>query len=233
MKSSVLEVQNIYKSYGNKNNNIEVLKDISFFIHEKDFVSIMGPSGCGKSTLLYILGALDTPNRGKVFFRGKDIFLMKDKEQSLLRHERIGFVFQFYNLIPNMTVKENITLPLEMKGIKKNEYIEELESILEIIEMTDKQNEYPNNLSGGQQQRVAIARAVIGQPDIILADEPIGNLDSKMGDEIMQLFKKINEEKKIAIVQVTHSEHSASFGKRILYMKDGRIEKQVATDEIS
>lgn len=226
MKSRIIEAKDIYKVFGNKDNRTEVLKGISLNIEEEDFLSIMGPSGCGKSTLLYIIGALDTPTQGEVFFRGQNVFKMKDKEQSLLRHKNIGFVFQFYNLIPNMTVRENITLPLEMRGMKKKEYIKELETILDITEMTDKQNEYPNNLSGGQQQRVAIARAVIDHPDIILADEPIGNLDSKMGDEIMNLFRRINSEQKITIVQVTHSEHSASFGKKVIYMKDGKFEKE-------
>ena len=183
----------------------------------------MGPSGSGKSTLLYLIGGLDKPTSGKVLLNGKDINKLNDNQMSKFRRKDIGFVFQFYNLVQNLTVEENIMLPVIMNGEKESAYKERLNEILKIIGLEDKRKNLPRELSGGQQQRVSIARAIILNPSIIFADEPIGNLDSKSGKEVMELFKKINEEEHITILQVTHSEDAAKYGNKIIRLKDGKI----------
>lgn len=221
---AIINVSNLSKVFKEKPNELEVLKNISFNINKGEFVSIMGPSGSGKSTLLYLMGGLDKPTNGEVLINGININNLNEKEKSKFRLEKIGFIFQFYNLVLNLTVEENIFLPLAMKGKKLKHYQKELDDILEIVGLSDKRKVTPSKLSGGQQQRVAIARAIISNPDIILADEPIGNLDSVTGTEIMKLFKKINQDKNITILQVTHSKDSASYSNRIILMKDGQIE---------
>ncbi len=221
---SIIKVNEVSKSFGNKENYNLVLDNVSIDIEKGEFVSLMGESGSGKSTLLYLIGGLDKPTTGTVYINGKDINTLKEKEMAELRRKGIGFVFQFYNLVQNLTVEENIMLPVVMDGKKEKDYKERLENILRIIGLEDKRKALPNQLSGGQQQRVSIARAIILSPDIILADEPIGNLDSKSGKEVMELFKTINKEENITILQVTHSEESAKYGDRIIRLKDGKIE---------
>jgi putative ABC transport system ATP-binding protein len=183
----------------------------------------MGESGSGKSTLLYIIGGLDKPTSGNVVIDEKDINTLKEKEIAKFRRQDIGFVFQFYNLVQNLTVEENIMLPVVMDGKKEKDYKDRLDKILKIVGLEEKRKSLPNQLSGGQQQRVSIARAVIMNPKVILADEPIGNLDSKSGEEVMKLFKTLNEEENVTILQVTHSEESAKYGNRIIRLKDGKI----------
>lgn len=220
---NMLEVINLKKSFQiGKEENV-ILKNLNFSIKEGEFVSIMGPSGCGKSTLLYLLGGLDQPTSGNVKFEGKDLSKIKSKQMYQLRRRDLGFVFQFYNLVPNLTVEENILLPVLLDGHKAREYSGRLDDILEVIGMKERRKYTPRELSGGQQQRVAIARALLYNPKVILADEPIGNLDSKSGIEIMKLLKEINEKYNSTIVQVTHSEESAQYGTRIIRMKDGEI----------
>jgi putative ABC transport system ATP-binding protein len=219
-----IEVNNLYKSFDLAKEKVDILKGISFNVSKGEFLSIMGPSGCGKSTLLYLLGGLDKPSKGSVLINEKNIASMSQKEKSLMRRRDIGFVFQFYNLVPNLSVEDNILLPLLIDGKKARNYKSELEKILKIIGMTNRRTHNPNELSGGQQQRVAIARALLFNPEIILADEPIGNLDSKTGTEIMNLFRDINKEFNKIIIQVTHSEEAASYGTDILRIKDGEIE---------
>ena len=218
-----IKTVNLIKEFGEKDNKVRVLDDIDIEIKDGEFVSLMGPSGSGKSTLLYLVGGLDKLNKGKVLINGKDISKLSDNEMSKLRRRDIGFVFQFYNLVQNLTVEENIMLPVVMNGEKESNYKERLDYILKTIGLEDKRKSLPKELSGGQQQRVSIARAVILNPSIIFADEPIGNLDSKSGKEVMELFKKINEEEHITILQVTHSEESAKYGNRIIRLKDGKI----------
>ncbi|MFP4660646.1 MAG: ABC transporter ATP-binding protein [Halanaerobiales bacterium] len=219
----MIETNNLYKKYYMGEVEIEILKDINLNIKKGEFISIMGPSGSGKSTLLYLLGSLDKPSSGSVKINGKELSVMKDREESLLRRKEIGFVFQFYNLVPNLTVEENIMLPILLDGKRMKEYQNELDEILRVVGLTDRREHTPRELSGGQQQRVAIARALINEPDVILADEPIGNLDSQTGEEIMELLQKINLEKEKTIVQVTHSASSAEYGTKIIRLKDGRI----------
>lgn len=220
---SIIKVKNLNKNFGKGENEVKVLKDVSFEIEKGEFVSLMGASGSGKSTLLYLIGGLDQPTSGKVFINEKDIKKLKEKDMAHLRRKDIGFVFQFYNLVGNLTVEENIMLPVVMDGKKEKDYQERLDKILKIVGLSDKRKNLPNELSGGQQQRVSIARAIILKPDIILADEPIGNLDSKSGKEVMDLFKEINEKENITILQVTHSEEAAKYGNRIINLKDGKI----------
>ncbi|AAK80213.1 putative ABC transport system ATP-binding protein [Clostridium acetobutylicum] len=220
---NLIEVKSMYKSFNISNDKVDVLKNINLNIEEGAFVSVMGPSGCGKSTLLYILGGLDSATSGSVFILGREYSKMKEKEKSALRRQRLGFVFQFYNLIPNLNVEDNILLPLLLDGKNPNKYKKKLDELLEIIGMTTKRKFTPRELSGGQQQRVSIARALIFDPDIILADEPIGNLDSKSGMQIMKLFNDINKDLRKTIVQVTHSLESSHYGNKIVNLKDGKI----------
>ncbi len=221
---NAIEVTSLSKTFDLGRQKVEVLKDINIEIKKGDFVSIMGPSGSGKSTLLYLLGGLDKPTSGDILIQEKGIALMKDEEESIMRRRHIGFVFQFYNLIPNLNVEENILLPILLDGISNKARQRELDEILNIVGLADRRKHTPRELSGGQQQRVAIARALINDPDVILADEPIGNLDSKTGTEIMELFQKINREQKKTIVMVTHSEESALYGNRIIRVKDGQLD---------
>ena len=223
MSENIIKVKNIIKVFGKDKTTNRVLENLNLEIKKGEFVSIMGESGCGKSTLLYLLGGLDKPTSGEIYINDKDINKLKEKQMSNFRRKDIGFVFQFYNLVQNLTVEENIMLPVIMDGKKENDYKERLEMILKTIGLEEKRKALPNKLSGGQQQRVSIARAIILNPSIILADEPIGNLDSRSGKTVMELLKKINEEEKITIVQVTHSEESAKYGNRIIKIKDGKI----------
>lgn len=220
---SIIKVENLYKKFQLGDQELTVLKDINLNINKGEFVSLMGPSGSGKSTLLYLIGGLDKPSDGSVQIKGKQLEKMKDKEESILRRREIGFVFQFYNLVPNLNVEDNIMLPVLLDGKKVKDYRERLDELLELVGLSDRRDHTPRELSGGQQQRVAIARALINNPDIILADEPIGNLDSKTGADIMELFQKINKEKNITIVQVTHSFEASEYGTRLIKLMDGRI----------
>lgn len=220
---AVIETVDLSKVYKLGTVDVEVLRDINVVIHKGEFVSIMGPSGSGKSTLLYLIGGLDKPTSGCIRVNGHEISKMKDKEESSMRRKEIGFVFQFYNLIPNLSVEENILLPLLLDGKNIKNYRDKLNEILTIVGLSDRRTHTPKELSGGQQQRVAIARALINEPEIILADEPIGNLDSKTGTEVMELLKSINQEKGRTIVQVTHSKEAADYGQRIINLKDGKV----------
>jgi putative ABC transport system ATP-binding protein len=219
----IIELKELNKTYQNDDVTVDVIKNIDLDIYKGEFVSIMGPSGSGKSTLLYLMGGLEKPTSGTVKVDNNVFQEMKDAKESELRRKSIGFVFQFYNLIPHLTVEDNIILPVLLNGGKKKDCKERLSHLLEIVGLKDKRRSYPSRLSGGQQQRVAIARALINNPDIILADEPIGNLDSKTGNEIMELFKKINLKEGKTIVQVTHSKESALYGDRIIYVRDGEL----------
>ncbi len=222
-KLSKIEVKNVGRTFVNGKQETEVLKNINLKVEEGDFVSIMGPSGSGKSTLLYLLGGLDKPTVGNVFINGRDLKGLKDKELSRMRNDEIGFVFQFYNLVPNLNVVDNIALPLMLAGKKKSAYKDKIDECLEIIGMENKRKLTPRELSGGQQQRVAIARSLVFDPDILFLDEPIGNLDSKSGTKIMELFRDINRKYGKTVVQVTHSEEAARYGTRLVRIVDGEI----------
>ena len=220
--NTIIEVNNVNKTFGTKTNLNRVLNDACMFVGDGEFVSLMGASGSGKSTLLYLIGGLDRDFEGRIDLCGKEIGSMKDSELSDLRLNNIGFVFQFYNLVMTLNVEDNILLPHTIKGRSKAELKDELEEILAITGLAEKRKAMPATLSGGQQQRVAIARAVLGNPKVILADEPTGNLDSKSGKEIMDLFKRLNREKGLTILQVTHSEECASYGTRTVRIENGK-----------
>lgn len=225
--NSVIKVIDLYKHFQTDEIRVDILQGINLTISKGEFVSLMGPSGSGKSTLLYLIGGLDLPTSGKVTINGQDINNMRDFKKSKIRRRDIGLVFQFYNLIQNLTVEENILLPIVMDGKSKNDYKEKLEELLYMIGLQDKKKRFSNQLSGGEQQRVSIARAVITEPSIILADEATGNLDNKTSEAIMDLFVKIVKEKNIAILQVTHSQDIAEYADRIIRLRDGKIvEKQ-------
>ena len=218
-----VEGKHITKDFRLGAETTRVLKDISLQVMQGEFVSVMGPSGSGKSTLLYILGGLDTPTRGHVLLDGMDISRFGDEKMSRIRRQKIGFVFQFYNLIPNLNVEENIMLPLLLDGKKACGYKKELDRILEVVGLSVRRRHTPRELSGGQQQRVAIARALIGSPEILFADEPTGNLDSRTGTEIMDLLREINKNIGQTIIMVTHSPEAAKSSSRVITVKDGVI----------
>ena len=221
--NNVIEAVKVNRSFVNGKETAHVLKDIDLTVKEGEFISIMGPSGSGKSTLLYLLGGLDMPTQGSVSINGTDLSKLKDKKLCAMRNEQVGFVFQFYNLVPNLTVEDNIALPLMIAGKKRSNYKERLDWCLQIIGMEDKRKLTPRELSGGQQQRVAIARALVFDPKIIFLDEPIGNLDTKTGIKLMELFREINQKYNKTIVQVTHSESAAMYGTKLVKLVDGEI----------
>lgn len=223
IETAAVEGRHIIKNFRLGDTVTEVLRDVSLRVMPGEFVSIMGPSGSGKSTLLYILGGLDTPTGGRVLLNGTDISSFGDEKMSVLRRRNIGFVFQFYNLIPNLNVEENIMLPLLLDGQKMERCKDRLDRILEMVCLSDRRRHTPRELSGGQQQRVAIARALIGNPGILFADEPTGNLDTKAGTDIMSLLREINRSTGQTIIMVTHSPEAAKSSSRIITVRDGRI----------
>jgi ABC-type lipoprotein export system ATPase subunit len=220
----MIELQHISKwvNIGGRPNFI--LKDINLKVEEGEFISIMGPSGSGKSTLLNIIGMLDLPSEGVYNFYEQSVYNLKEKQRSDLYKKNIGFIFQAYHLIDELTVYENIETPLLYQNVKSSERKAMVADILDRFNIVGKKDLFPAQLSGGQQQLVGIARALIAKPKLLLADEPTGNLNSKQGEEIMDLFERINEEEKVTIIQVTHSEKNAEYGHRIIHLLDGRIE---------
>lgn len=219
----MIKLKNIEKYYSSGSLKTYVLRDISMNVEEGEFISIMGPSGSGKSTILHILGMLDTPTAGEYYFFDEAVHKMKEKKLAELHKAYIGFVFQQYHLIDELTVYENLETPLLYQKIKGDERRGKVAEILDRFNIVAKKDLFPNQLSGGQQQLVAIARAIVAQPKLILADEPTGNLHSEQGKEIINLLKKLNSEG-TTIIQVTHSDEFAKFGSRIIKLKDGWIE---------
>lgn len=221
---SLLEVKSVSKIYGKGNNAVHALKDIKFSVDKGEYVAIVGESGSGKSTLLNIIGALDTPTEGKVIINNKDLFSMKDSELTVFRRRNIGFVFQGFNLIPELTVEQNIIFPVLLDYKKPDrKYLEEL---LNILGLQERKNHLPSELSGGQQQRVAIGRALITRPSLILADEPTGNLDSKNSSEVISLLKESSQKYEQTIIMITHSRSIAQAADRVLRVSDGILVDQ-------
>lgn len=224
---ALISLSKIFKWVNQGINRTFLLKDINLDVQEGEFITIMGPSGAGKSTLLNVIGMLDTPDEGTYTFMGEDVFSLKEKQRAQLFKTHIGFVFQAYHLIDDLTVYENLETPLIYQNIKSNERKSMVADMLDRFQMVAKKDLFPSQLSGGQQQLTGIARALIIQPKIILADEPTGNLNFKQGEDIMGIFKELNDEG-VTIIQVTHSEKNAGYGRRIINLLDGRIESVVA-----
>ncbi|SKB31344.1 ABC transporter ATP-binding protein [Daejeonella lutea] len=223
----MIKLEHIFKWYTAGGTRNFILRDINLEVKEGEFISIMGPSGSGKSTLLHILGMLDEPDEGIYTFLDQSVFTLKEKQRSTLYKQYIGFVFQAYHLIDELTVYENIETPLIYQDIKSSERKAIVADMLDRFGIVGKKDLFPSQLSGGQQQLVGVARAIAVNPKLILADEPTGNLNTKQGEEIMDLFKKLNEEDGVTIIQVTHSEKNAGYGSRIVHLLDGRIDEIV------
>ncbi len=219
----ILEVKKLSKIYGKGSNEVRAVDDVSFSVEEGEFVAIVGASGSGKSTLLHLLGGVDRPTSGKVLIDGRDIYKMSDDALAIFRRRQIGIIYQFYNLIPILDVKENITLPQDLDGKAVNK--KRLEELIQVLGLSDRTRHLPNQLSGGQQQRVSIGRALINDPAIILADEPTGNLDSKAGDEILSLLKLSNQKYHQTIIIITHDLEIAKQADRVITFEDGQIIK--------
>jgi putative ABC transport system ATP-binding protein len=219
----MIDAKNIYKSFVLGEQSIEVLRGVSLTVDKGEFVALMGPSGSGKSTLLYILGGLDRADSGDVFIDGSEIGSLSDEKESILRLNDIGFVFQAYNLIDNLTVEENILIPALLRGEKRSEVNERLEELLRSIGLLSHRKHRPMELSGGQQQRTAIARAIINSPNVLFADEPTGNLDSHSGEGVLKILRALNKDAGITILMVTHSEEAAHYSNRIIQLKDGQL----------
>lgn len=217
----ILKVENLNKTYKSGTIEVKALDNISFSVEKGDFVAIVGSSGSGKSTLLHILGGVDRPTSGKVYLNGKDVYKLNENNLAIFRRREVGLIYQFYNLIPILNVKENITLPVLLDGKKPDtKYLNE---IIHTLGLDNRVNHLPNELSGGQQQRVSIGRALMNHPALLLADEPTGNLDSKSSNEIMQLLKRANKEYKQTIIMITHNLEIAKLADRIIQIEDGKL----------
>ena len=217
----ILRVEHLKKTYGEGENAVHALDDVSFLVEKGEFTAIIGPSGSGKSTLLHILGAVDVPTAGKVYMDGQDVFAQNEEELAVFRRRQVGLIYQFYNLIPVLNVRENITLPILMDGRKINE--KRLQEMIHTLRLEGREKHLPNQLSGGQQQRVSIGRALMNAPAVVLADEPTGNLDSRNSHEIMELLKESNKQYNQTLIMITHDENIALQADRIIAIEDGRI----------
>ncbi|MBR4362775.1 MAG: ABC transporter ATP-binding protein [Ruminococcus sp.] len=217
----LLKVENLYKVYGKGENEVKAVNGVSFSVPKGQMVAIVGASGSGKSTLLHMIGAVDRPTSGKIFLDGQDVFQQNNRELAIFRRRQVGLIYQFYNLIPVLTAEENITLPVMMDGRKPDK--EHLEKTLDMLGLKERRDHLPSQMSGGQQQRVSIGRALFTSPQVILADEPTGNLDSKNSAEIMELFRRSNKELKQTIIIITHDEKIAEQCDRVIVLSDGKI----------
>lgn len=217
----VVKVENLSKIYGNGENSVKALDNVSLTVEKGEFVAIVGASGSGKSTLLHIIGGVDNPTSGNVFVNGTDIFKLNRDKLAIFRRRQVGIVYQFYNLVPILTVEENIGLPIELDGRKVDE--KDMEEILQLLGLSERRKHLPNELSGGQQQRTSIGRALITRPAVILADEPTGNLDTKASNEVMSILKKTNRDYNQTIIMITHNMEIAKSADRIIRIEDGKI----------
>jgi putative ABC transport system ATP-binding protein len=226
----ILQAQAVRKQYKLGQVTVDALAGVDFAVSKGEFVAIMGPSGSGKSTLLHLLGGLDQPSGGEVTLADKKLSILNDNQITLVRRRNVGFIFQFYNLVPTLTAEENIALPLLIDGKRLKDYRDRIDQLLALVGIADRRNHKPDELSGGQQQRVAIARAFVTEPSIVLADEPTGNLDSKSGEEVLNLLRRSCDELGQTIIMVTHDAKAASFADRVVFLKDGRVVDQLKLD---
>lgn len=227
---SVLQAKSLHKRYELGEHSVDALAGVDFVVQEGEFVAIMGPSGSGKSTLLHLIGGLDQPSDGEVTVADKRLSMMKDKQITLLRRRNIGFVFQFFNLLPTLSAEENITLPLLIDGKRISKYKERLATLLDLVGLSERRKHKPEQLSGGEQQRVALARALVTEPSLVLADEPTGNLDTKTGKAIMELLRRSCDELGQTVVVVTHDPRAALFADRVVFLQDGLISSEIQFD---
>ena len=227
---AILEATQLWKQYRLGEQPVTALAGVDFAVEWGDFVAIMGPSGSGKSTLLHLLGGLDRPSEGEITLAGLRLSVLNDDQATLARRHNVGFVFQFYNLLPTLTAEENITLPLIIDGQDPAQFRERIDALVKLVGLTDRRHHKPDQLSGGEQQRVAIARALITQPAIVLADEPTGNLDSKTGTAIMELLRRSRDELQQTIIIVTHDPRAAAYADRVVFLRDGQVLHDIAFD---
>jgi putative ABC transport system ATP-binding protein len=224
-----VRAENLHKSFVLGSNAVGALRGVDFAVARGEFVAVMGPSGCGKTTLLNLVGGIDVPSRGSVWVDGVEISRLSDDELTDLRRDRLGYVFQFYNLIPTLTARENIETPMQFRGKSKSERRERAASLLARVGLGDRADHKPSELSGGEQQRVAIARALANDPALVLLDEPTGDLDSATGKEILGLLQKLNREEKVTLMVATHDAAVAAISSRVVKLRDGKIESDAAT----
>ncbi len=228
----ILQAQALRKQYTLGEHTVHALAGVDFLVEKGEFVAIMGPSGSGKSTLLHLLGGLDKPSDGEVTLADHRLSILNDNQATLVRRRNIGFVFQFFNLLPTLTAEENIALPLIIDGQDLRKYQARIAALLELVGLTDRRHHKPDQLSGGEQQRVAIARALVTEPAIVLADEPTGNLDSKTGTAIMELLRRSCDELGQTIIAVTHDPRAAAYADRVVFLRDGQIIQEIQGDGV-
>ena len=224
---TILDAQGLHKQYEISQYIVNALDGVSLGVNQGEFVGIMGPSGSGKSTLLHLLGGLDKPTQGEIFLSGENVSHLSDQDSTLVRRRNIGFVFQFFNLLPTLSAEENILLPLIIDGKKPRDFQESLDSLLKRVGLEDRRHHKPDQLSGGEQQRVALARALITRPAILLADEPTGNLDTRTGSDVMQLLRDSARELQQTIIMVTHDPKAAAYADRLVFLQDGKIISEI------
>ncbi len=223
----ILRATGLTKVYGSAELTVTALSGVNIEVSEGEFIAIMGPSGSGKSTLLHLLGGLDSVSAGQIFIRGKEVTGLSDKQLTLIRRAEVGFVFQFYNLLPMLTAEENVLIPVVIAGHNSDRYADKLDELFSLIEMDNRRHHKPDQLSGGEQQRVAIARALITQPAIVLADEPTGNLDRRRGHEVLDLLENSARDLGQTILMVTHDPVAASVADRVVFLRDGTVAKEI------
>ena len=225
--AEILETERLRKQYQMGEVTVDALCGVDFQVQKGEFVAIMGPSGSGKSTLLHLMGGLDTPTDGDVMLAGRRLAHMSDDEVTVIRRRQVGFVFQFFNLLPTLSAAENVALPLLIDGKRLEDYAAQVDELLDLVGLSDRRDHKPDQLSGGQQQRVAIARALVTEPAMVLADEPTGNLDSKSGKEVLALLRRACDEKGQTIVMVTHDPYAASYADRVVFLRDGQTVREL------
>ena len=227
MKERIIELEDVWKIYHMGHVAVEALRGISLLINKGEFVAIMGPSGSGKSTCVNMIGCLDIPTKGKIFLEHHDISHLTESNLAQIRGQKIGFIFQQFNLINTLTALENVSLPMMFQNVSKTERLAKAQELLALVDLQDRMHHKPTELSGGQQQRVAIARALANDPEVILADEPTGNLDTATGDRVIDFLKKMHKKEGKTVIMVTHDAHIANAAERIVYLKDGKITKKL------